>query len=176
MASEYWIVAHTFAPDVKKTTIEGMRLVTVEEFEQLVENEFNKLKQKRSSKVSRARTAIGKSVLANRTQIVLLVTSLLLLIEEKLNAFNGERPNSPEAKRGRDETILQYEKVKSELTRLRDAVNQFSDGKIKERENVKSSKSFADGLRECGTKIAFRFVAQRSEWAFSQRPLVSAPW
>lgn len=99
-----------------------------------------------------SRTVAGKAILANKSQITTTSAALLLLIDERLKLLRQELPNSGEATSLRDQTIEQYEQLKRELVAFRQLVFEFREGSAKEREMVKASKSFAEGVGSWWTK------------------------
>ena len=95
----------------------------------------------------RARTKIGRAVLANQVSLALSTNSLLRLIDEKLASLHETAPNSDEARRARSEAIKHHEELRQKLVAFRDATFAFLAGKAKERSVVKSAKSFRDRIK-----------------------------
>jgi hypothetical protein len=94
----------------------------------------------------KARTKIGKAVEANEKEINLAIAGLILQVDAKIEALQGERPNSDEAIADRNAHITDYERMRNELERLRIMVAAFMNGTGKEGNVVRSLKTFADGL------------------------------
>jgi membrane-bound inhibitor of C-type lysozyme len=95
---------------------------------------------------SKARTKIGKAVEANEKEINLAVAGLILQIDAKIEALQGERPNSDEAIAERDAQITKCERKRAELEHIQTMVAAFKKGTVKEAKVVKSVKTFADGV------------------------------
>ena len=68
---------------------------------------------------SKARTKIGKALEANEKEINLAVAGLVLQIEAKIEALQGERPNSDEAIAERNAHITEYTRMRTELEHIR---------------------------------------------------------
>jgi hypothetical protein len=117
--------------------------------------EFRRLKQwlrryKRAAAPARGST--GATIKGNKEQIVIAAAALTSLIDEKLSELRGRKPNSAESIAVRDASIAEYEKLKAKVDDLRDAVEKFTAGKIKEPAIAKKATSFGEGVASWWTK------------------------
>lgn len=94
------------------------------------------LAPKRARTKSKARTRTGKAALANEKEINLAIDGLVLQINARLESLNAERPNSDAAQSRVAHEISQFERMQTELYRIRDAVAAFKKGKVAEQEVV----------------------------------------
>lgn len=108
--------------------------------------------QGRTTPVSKPRSKIGRALLANKHEIALSATALLILINEKIASLRAQRPNSNEAKSQLEEEIAQYEGLREQLDALTNAAASFAAGEVKEGTAVKSATGFADGVQSWWTK------------------------
>jgi hypothetical protein len=97
--------------------------------------------------VKSRRSAVARSLRANKIAIVLSVASLTVLIDEKLASLRDERPNDRDAQAARDEAIGHYESLKRDLEALRDVTLQLERGKAKERTVENVANTFVWGIR-----------------------------
>jgi hypothetical protein len=91
-----------------------------------------------------ARSTIGQSILVNHAQMTLSAASLLLLIDEKIEAFTQERRNSPEA----DEEIAIYKRLREQLLEFQEHASDFAMDQADEGAVVRATTSFADGIKK----------------------------
>jgi hypothetical protein len=147
---EFWLIGRSFTADARRSAMRerGVMLFTFDEFDNVLVFEGQSAGGSRRA----PRTKIGKAIRANGSQITVLTGSLLLLIEARLTALRDERPNHPDDIAARDELIAQYERMQRELNELRQAIEEFQKGAIKETVVVKTTKSFADGVRDWWNK------------------------
>ena len=94
-----------------------------------------------------AATAIGKAVLANRHHLLLSGHALLHLIVDKLATLDSERPNSKRSQDERDRSIAEYTKLLDDLNSLINAIRLFEVQSQAETEVVRTTKTFAEGVR-----------------------------
>jgi hypothetical protein len=104
-------------------------------------------------------------VLTNRKELVLHSAALLALIDEKIEALSNDRPNSPEAKKGRDEAITAYEGLRRDLTDLQATALGFVRGDVKEAAVAKSARTFAEGVRDWWNKAHVRICDRAIDMA-----------
>lgn len=97
---------------------------------------------------ARARTVIGKAVLQNGDLIDIAGTSLLLLIEDRLEALRQARLNTDEAQAAIDG----YQKLKARIETFLAQATQFKAGQTNEQELVNTKTSFADTLNNWWTR------------------------
>ena len=98
-----------------------------------------------------AKTRIGKSVQVNEKEIQLAISGLMLQIEAKLEALRDERPNSPDAVAQHNAQLTNFERMKAELERIRELVAAFKKGKAPEKDVVKATKTFRQGIEQWWT-------------------------
>jgi len=110
--------------------------------------------ERRRTKSSRSppRTKIGKAVLQNKAAIALSIEPLLLLIDQRIDALRGERPNSDEARAKVDDSISEYQSLKTRVQELQAASLSFAGGKVEEKVVVAHTMSFAEGVSAWWTK------------------------
>lgn len=101
-------------------------------------------------------TAVGKAILQNQTQIVLLAEAALRLIDERLASLATERPNSEDAKKDRDQAIAVYRNTRKQLEALHGAVLAFSAGATEEKALVDTTHTFTKGVDDWWTKLHVR--------------------
>jgi hypothetical protein len=116
------------------------------------DGENAKDKRRRGKPKQQRRTKIGKSVFRNSSTITVETVSIFLLIEEKLASLHAQEPNSDEAKHERDEKIANYEHLRMQVGEFRLAVELFVKGNIQEATVVKSTLTFAEGIKSWWTK------------------------
>jgi hypothetical protein len=153
---EVWLIGNAFTPDAIEGARRwgpGIRLLTFDEFEGLMSSERSRKNGDQSASATRqARTIIGRSVVANREPILLACAALLKLIEEKLASLYTQLPNSDEGISERDQSIADYERLRSDLVALVESIKEFEKGAAAERSVVKTTKSFAEGVKNWWTK------------------------
>ena len=113
---------------------------------------------------SKARTKIGKALEANEKEINLAVAGLVLQIEAKIEALQGERPNSDEAIAERNAHITEYTRMRTELEHIRMMVAAFKRGTENETNVVRSLRSSLMASRNGGTSVTTQSSPKRSTW------------
>jgi hypothetical protein len=140
---EYWIVGYKVSDPMRRNpgNDRHFRVIALDELRTLLEPP----KPKRQ-KLGKAVTKIGKAIEANEKQIVLAIEALQLQIEDKLTTLKGDLPNSPEAIARKNASVSEFEGMKSELERIKVAVQQFKKAEVKEKEVVQAVHTFKDSL------------------------------
>jgi hypothetical protein len=138
---EFWLVGYAYADDPMKNPRNNrhFRVLDLGELRAL-------LAPPRRGAKSRARTKIGKAVEAKEKEITLAVAGLILQIGAKIEALQGDRPNSDEAIAVRNAHITEYERMLAELTHIQAMIAAFKAGTEQEAQVVRSLKTFADGV------------------------------
>jgi hypothetical protein len=95
-----------------------------------------------------ARTRIGRLVHTNYEHIVLTTAALEISINERINHLEETRPNSDDAIAAHKEEISELEKLKREVTNLREAVDHFVSGQTSENDVRRGSLTFAEGVQK----------------------------
>lgn len=82
------------------------------------------------------------------------------MIDERITSLKAELPNSEDAQAARNQSIANYEQLKTRLEALRDAALEFSSGDAKEETVVEASTSLAQGIAawwtQCHVQICER--------------------
>jgi len=110
--------------------------------------EYHRLKRwlQRYNRKPAARRTVGATIRGNKEQIVIAVSVLVSLIDDKLAELRGQKPNSSEAIAARDTAVSDCEKLKAKVNELRQAVEKFTAGKIKEPTVARKATSFGEGV------------------------------
>ena len=158
--NEYWIISDGFTVEARGVAerLQKIRALTFDELEEILRKEANSDVKKGSRKT---RTKIGKSVVANKTEIELASSSLMSLVDEKVKSLRAERPNSPESIATRDETIAHYEVLKERLQRVSQSIRDFEKGSGTETALVKAVKTFSAGVGDWWAK-AHQKICERA--------------
>jgi hypothetical protein len=82
---------------------------------------------------------------------MLAIAGLILQIDDRLEKLGSERPNSDDAKAKVAEEISDYQRMKAELELIRELVATFQKGKAPEKDVVKATKTFKQGVEEWWT-------------------------
>jgi len=93
------------------------------------------------------RTTVAKAVSANAEAVVLEVSALSVLIDEKLEALRSQRPNSKEAVERHKESIADYERLKVRVDALERAVSAFRANANETQTLASTAISFKDGMQ-----------------------------
>jgi hypothetical protein len=158
---EFWVVANRVDKDARKISVENsrqFRILDIEELRSILA--VARPSAGETSASGKARTKIGKAIVANEKEIVLAVASLMLQIEDKLTVLGAERPNSPEAITKRDGAVSEFERMQAELENIRTMVTQFKKNEVKETQVVKSVTTFSKGIRNWWNKDHDRICAK----------------
>jgi GcrA cell cycle regulator len=99
-----------------------------------------------------ARTKVGKAIQANQNVLDLALASLAIQIDDKLQSLRNARPNSEDAIANMQDQISQYEGMSSQVGRIRDAIDAFSNDRSNETKVVESVNTFADGIKSWWNK------------------------
>jgi hypothetical protein len=92
-------------------------------------------------------------VRTNRVAIILSVSSLGLLIDDRLSSLRNERPNDPDTQAARDEAIAHYEILKRTLDHLRSVASQLESGQRPDQETLKKAAiTFGEGVQNFWNK------------------------
>lgn len=86
-------------------------------------------------------------VLANQDSLLLSGHALLNLLVDKIATLDSERPNSNEKKNERDRSLADYTKLLSDLNSLINSIRSFDKRMQAEAEVVRTTITFADGVR-----------------------------
>ena len=143
---EFWVVARRLDTDARtigRDFSRQFRILDVSELRSILAKP-----KPPKTKQGRAQTKIGKAVEANEKEINLAIAGLILQIDAKLEVLVGERLNSDEGKARVREEISDFERMKTELKRIREMVAAFKKDKILEREVVKATKTFRQGVED----------------------------
>lgn len=100
----------------------------------------------------RTETSAAARVKNNKDSILMGLAGLAALIEEKLEDLRRQKPNSEEGITTLNAMISDYEKLKAEVDELREAVEKFIAGKIKEPTITKKATSFGEGVANWWSK------------------------
>jgi hypothetical protein len=143
---EYWLIGYHFDKEAMRRSPGNDRRFRVLNLDQL--RELLALPKPPKTKPNKASTRIGQAALANEKEINLAIDGLVLQINAKLEVLTAERPNSDEAKAKVAQEVSDFERMKSELERIRESVAAFKKGKAPEQEVVKATKSFRQGVEQ----------------------------
>jgi hypothetical protein len=94
-----------------------------------------------------ATTKIGKAVQANEKEITLAIAGLILQIDTKLEALQGELPNSDDGQARVRQEINDLDRMKAELENIREIVAAFIKRKAPEQEVAKAAKTFKQTIQ-----------------------------
>lgn len=150
--NELWIIGETISEDlisVRHDFAAGLRVMTLEELEKTLDRDdlFGKSSRPPSRDKLAARTRVGRALTVNADQLRTAIATSILLIEEKLEALDHERPNSDKAIAERDSSIDDLRRIKSHLEVIRKLPEQLSTGAVSETTASKSVKTFAEGVK-----------------------------
>jgi hypothetical protein len=142
---EHWVVAEHIeesAYDAVAHKDPRRRIFTLEALE-------NVLKPWRppGARSAKARTQIGKAVVANASQLRIMIAALRSLIDEKIETLRAQRPNSDESVGERDASIDEYMRLGQQVDALGASIDAFKKKALQEKEVVKAVKTFADGIQ-----------------------------
>jgi hypothetical protein len=128
----------------------GVRILSVEEFKIALDRLQRAKRSEASQKpgTRAARTRVAKALLANADELHTAATTSLLLIENRIEVLQQERPNSDSSIALRDNEITALTRLKGQLEIIRGAPERLQKGEIRENEANKLIKSFSEGVRE----------------------------
>jgi len=152
---EYWLVSNlSYSRDKRanrrrRPRFQNVRAFAFKELERMLFRATPKPKS--PPKAGTARTPTGKAIQESEKEIMLAIAGLILQIDDKLEKLGSERPNSNDAKAKVAEGISDYQRMKAELELIRELVAAFQKGKAPERDVVKATKTFKQGVEEWWT-------------------------
>ncbi|WP_256807496.1 hypothetical protein [Bradyrhizobium sp. Bra64] len=157
---EYWLVgARSVGNPMRKRPENDRR------FRALDLKELEALLATPKSKRGAATTRIGKAVQANEKEINLAINGLILQIDARLEALNGERPNSDDGRARVSQETSDFERMKAELERIREMVAAFKKSKASEKEVVTATKTFRQGVEEWWTNKSGEIITSTAKGA-----------
>ncbi|SFJ54119.1 hypothetical protein [Bradyrhizobium sp. cf659] len=112
-----------------------------------------------------ATTRIGKAVRANEKEINLAINGLILQIDAKLEALNGERPNSDDGRARIARETSDFRRMRAALECIREMVAAFKKGKAPEQEVVRATKTFRQGVEEWWTNKSEEIMTSTAKGA-----------
>jgi hypothetical protein len=151
---ELWIVVEslTVRPD-KGFNNPKLRVLSFIEFIKFIGTFAAELRGKKARRSTKTpRTKVGKAVHSNAKEIQLAIAALILQIDAKLEGLRNYLANDPDSQTKRDTEIIELEKMKAELERIRQMVADFAKKQAPEKEVVKAVTSFSDGVHQWWNK------------------------
>ena len=152
---EIWIVGASLTPDVYSRReyqryASNTKIMNIAEFEAALARLQPSARSRPPAKgrETTVRTRVGKALLVNADELQTAVTTTLLLLENRLEVLNSERPNSSRSIARRDAEITALTEMKGQLEKVRALPDDLKRGKVKENEANRSIKSFSDAVRE----------------------------
>jgi hypothetical protein len=149
---EYWLVSNlSYTEDNRRRRprFQNVRAFAFKELERMLFRTTPKPKS--LPKAGTARTTTGKALQEREKEIRLAIAGLILQIDDKLEKLGSERPNSDDAKAKVADEISDYQRMKAELELIRELVVAFQRGKVPEKDVVRATKTFKQGVEEWWT-------------------------
>lgn len=150
---DLWIIGEEMRDGLNESRDQyGSRILLLDELERDVERLKRNRPPDRARSQPSARTRVGKALALNGDELKTAATTSLLLIEDRLEVLNSERPNSEEAKAQRHKEIESLTILKDQLAVIRDLPEQVKKGTVSEGQANRSVKSLTDAVREYWNK------------------------
>jgi hypothetical protein len=163
---EYWLVSNlSYSQDNRRRRprFQNVRAFAFKELERML---FRANPKKRPPpKTDTTRTATGKAIKASEKEIMLVIAGLILQIDDKLEKLGSERPNSDDAKAKVAEEISDFQRMKAELERIRALVAAFKKDKVPEKDVVKATKTFRQGIEHWWTEKSGEILTSTAKGA-----------
>lgn len=150
---ELWIIGEEMRDGLNEERDQyGSPILFLHELDREVERLERARPPDRARPQPSARTRVGKALTLNGDELKTAATTSLLLVEDRLEVLNSERPNSTEAKAQKQKEIESLTVLRDQLAVIRDLPEQIKNGAVSEGQANKSVKSFADTVREYWNK------------------------